>query len=260
MRRLATAAVLVPLILGAIFGLPNTAFAWALVVVCTACAWEYSEVNRLSERSWVYALIIALLLPLMLGLFGFGVSGTALGGAALAVAAAWLFIGRQPVDRQATVIAMAAVGVVYFVIAVAAVVRLHAADPWTLLLLVAVVALGDSAAFYVGRALGKRKLAPSISPNKTWEGAIASLLTAALVALAWALWRQQDPGVWLLIGAATSIAAQVGDLLQSAFKRQAGVKDSSDLLPGHGGVWDRTDAILLAAPAYAGLVARFGVL
>lgn len=254
MRRLLTAAVLAPLVIGAIFGLSNTAFAWAIVVVFVGCAWEYAEVNGLSRRPWVYALVIAVLLLVSLGILAVDVPRFTLPGVALTVGAIWLFVDRTPVERRAGVVAMAAFGVVYFIVAATALVSVHTADPWTLLLLVAIVALGDSAAFCAGRKFGRRKLAPSISPKKTWEGSMASLLVAVAVAVGWALATDRSPTPWLVVGVVTSAAAQIGDLLESAFKRQAGVKDSSDLLPGHGGIWDRTDAILLAAPVFAWLV------
>lgn len=254
MRRLLTAAVLVPLVIGAIFGLSSTAFAWAIVVVLVGCAWEYAEVNGLSRRPWAYALVIAALLPVFLGILAVDVPHFTLPGMALTVGVIWLFVDRTPVERRAGVIAMATFGVVYFVVAATALVSVQAADPWTLLLLVAIVALGDSAAFYAGRTFGRRKLAPLISPKKTWEGSTASLLVAVAVAVGWALATGRSPAPWLLVGVVTNAAAQIGDLLESTFKRRAGVKDSSDLLPGHGGIWDRTDAILLAAPVFAWLV------
>jgi phosphatidate cytidylyltransferase len=128
--------------------------------------------------------------------------------------------------------------------------------------LLCVVWAGDIAALYVGRAWGRHKLSPKLSPNKTWEGALGSvagslLVTGGLLGLAHLLAAQwnsavlsypEDLGYWLVLAAAVNVAAQVGDLVESALKRSAGVKDSGSLLPGHGGVLDRIDALLLAAP------------
>lgn len=127
-----------------------------------------------------------------------------------------------------------------------------------LFLPVAITWLGDTAAYFVGRALGRHKFAPRISPAKTWEGAIAGLaataggavvyvgLTHSLVS--WTL----SPGGALVLGAAVALAGQAGDLFESRFKRDCGVKDSSNLIPGHGGVLDRIDSLLFALPvAYA---------
>jgi phosphatidate cytidylyltransferase len=124
-----------------------------------------------------------------------------------------------------------------------------------------VVWAGDIAAYYVGRTFGKHKLAPRLSPNKTWEGAIGSIagsLVAAggLLALAdgFTQWNSaklsypEEIWYWLVLAVIVNIAAQLGDLVESALKRSAGVKDSGTLLPGHGGVLDRIDSLLLAAP------------
>jgi phosphatidate cytidylyltransferase len=130
-----------------------------------------------------------------------------------------------------------------------------------LLLLFFAVWSGDIAALYIGKAFGRRKLAPKLSPNKTWEGSLASvagslLITLALIALSGLLTRRgidllAFPGSvwhWLLLALVLNVAAQLGDLAESALKRGAGVKDSGTSLPGHGGILDRVDALLLAAP------------
>ena len=134
--------------------------------------------------------------------------------------------------------------------------------PALVLFLMVCVWCGDIAALYVGRAFGKHKLAPRLSPGKTWEGTLASIvgsvLAAGLVIIAsdaltahGNLVLHISQPVWqsLLLAAILNIAAQLGDLLESAIKRGAGVKDSGTMLPGHGGVLDRIDALLLAAPA-----------
>lgn len=132
-----------------------------------------------------------------------------------------------------------------------------------LLFLFLCVWCGDIAALYVGKNFGKRKLAPTLSPNKTWEGAIASVVAAVAFGMG-LLWlgnwlstngsgytRLHSTAPWweyILLAVLLNIAAQFGDLLESALKRGAGIKDSGTLLPGHGGVLDRIDALLLAAP------------
>lgn len=142
--------------------------------------------------------------------------------------------------------------------------------PSLVVFLLCTVWAGDIAALYIGRPFGRHKLAPSISPNKTWEGSIASIVGSVLVAaglLAVANYLSRYNSVvlsysdevwwyWLLVAVLINVAAQVGDLAESALKRSAGVKDSGNLLPGHGGILDRIDALLLAAPAlwYAQLI------
>ncbi len=129
--------------------------------------------------------------------------------------------------------------------------------PSLLIFLLCIVWAGDIAALYVGRTFGRTKLAPTMSPKKSWEGSAASIagsmLTAAgLLALSHHTNALHLPGSlprWLGLAAVLNIFAQVGDLLESAIKRGAGVKDSGAMLPGHGGILDRIDALLLAAPA-----------
>ena len=108
--------------------------------------------------------------------------------------------------------------------------------------------MGDTVAYFVGRWIGKHPVAPRLSPKKTWEGSIASFLGALLVAVAFSRWLNIPLHHLLLMAGAGNIAGQMGDLLESAFKRSAGVKDSGSLLPGHGGILDRIDALILAIP------------
>ncbi len=130
----------------------------------------------------------------------------------------------------------------------------------SIFLLLAIVWLGDTAAYYVGSAWGKHRLAPVVSPKKSWEGAIAGLATSLLATAIWSFWRQGaiDPAL-LAVALATAIASQLGDLVESLVKRAANVKDSGAILPGHGGMFDRFDAMFLAAPVMllALWIARF---
>lgn len=106
---------------------------------------------------------------------------------------------------------------------------------------------GDTAAIFAGKAFGKHLLAPNISPKKTWEGAIANFLACILAAWGTAVWVGIAPAWGVLIGVITGILGQAGDLFESWLKRQAGVKDSGNLLPGHGGILDRIDSLLFTA-------------
>ncbi len=127
---------------------------------------------------------------------------------------------------------------------------------WVFFILLATVA-SDTAAFFVGRAIGRHKLAPQISPNKTWEGAIAGVIGAVIFSLLFPpaeLFSAINPlyihglsyGEAILLGALVSIFGQMGDLAESLLKRKTGVKDSGNLLPGHGGILDRLDSIIFA--------------
>jgi len=107
---------------------------------------------------------------------------------------------------------------------------------------------GDMLAYFVGKALGRVPMAPALSPKKTWEGAIANFAASLLVAVFFARWMQVETMTMLIIAGVANIAGQAGDLIESAYKRGAVVKDSGTLVPGHGGVLDRVDSLILAAP------------
>jgi phosphatidate cytidylyltransferase len=123
---------------------------------------------------------------------------------------------------------------------------------WMLLLVFA----ADIGAYFAGRSLGRHKLAPRVSPGKTWEGAIGGLLAVGLVALAGTVRLGLPVAAGVAFGCAVGIFSVIGDLTESMFKRAAGLKDSGSLLPGHGGILDRIDSVTAAAPLYAlGLLA-----
>src|SRR6202030_841206 len=130
-------------------------------------------------------------------------------------------------------------------------VRLHglgAQGPRLLLFALVITWVGDTVAYFVGRAMGKHPLAPHLSPKKTWEGSAASFAGSLMVGLAFTRWLSAPPVHLLAMAGVGNIAGQVGDLLESAYKRSAGVKDSGGILPGHGGILDRIDALILAIP------------
>ena len=128
--------------------------------------------------------------------------------------------------------------------------RLRPAGPWYILFLCAVVWVGDSAAMYIGKSLGRHKMAPAISPGKTWEGAVGCVVGGMCTAVVSARFWLPDLVLWqcVVLGLCISLAAQISDLGESMLKRYAGVKDSGGLIPGHGGILDRIDSMLFAAP------------
>ncbi len=169
-----------------------------------------------------------------------------LGAAAIALGS------RRALSEVLPSLSVSAAGLVLVVLPFSAVVRLDGVDhvgPQLLLFTLALVWAGDTAAYFAGRGFGRMKMAPQISPNKTWEGAAANLVAALLVGALFGYWNRIAPVHMLAMSALGSIAGQVGDLFESAFKRSAGVKDSGTIIPGHGGVLDRIDALILAAPA-----------
>jgi phosphatidate cytidylyltransferase len=126
-----------------------------------------------------------------------------------------------------------------------------ARGPQIVLWLVLLVIAADVGAYFAGRSLGRRKLAPRVSPGKTLEGALGGLLLVALVAWGGAAHFDLQPLAGVIFGCAVGIFSIVGDLTESMFKRAAGLKDSGVLLPGHGGLLDRIDSVTAAAPLYA---------
>jgi len=260
-QRLATAAVLSILAIASVFYLPSV---WFFVLAVVVIAWASSEFVRMA-KVWAPGAPVEILVavaPLAaVILSGFlpidrseaGVDVELFGAALLAsvgVGTVVLF-ARTPLTESFAAFGALAFGIPYFALPAASLYRLHVIDPWLVILLLAIVALGDSAAFYVGSRFGRRKLAATISPNKTWEGAAASFAMAMVVTVGWSLWHLGEIDLRLLVvGALTALAAQVGDLVESMIKRGAGIKDSGNLLPGHGGMLDRVDALLFAAPVF----------
>jgi len=158
---------------------------------------------------------------------------------------------KRPLVEALPAAGMSASGLILVAFPLSFAVRLHGTGrEGRLLLLFALVItwVGDSAAYFVGRSIGKHALAPHLSPKKTWEGTAASLLGSMIVALIFARFIAVPLPHLLAMAALGNVAGQVGDLLESAYKRSAGMKDSGSLLPGHGGVLDRIDALILAIP------------
>jgi phosphatidate cytidylyltransferase len=123
--------------------------------------------------------------------------------------------------------------------------------PMIVLWLVFLVIASDIGAFFIGRRFGRRRLAPRVSPGKTWEGALGGLGAVVLVALGGARYFGLPAGLSIGFGCAVGMFSVVGDLTESMFKRSAGLKDSGVILPGHGGILDRIDSVTAAAPLYA---------
>jgi phosphatidate cytidylyltransferase len=268
-QRVVTAALLVPVVLAALFLLPPRGWGLVSLVIIAAAAHEWTKLvglRSLQAATLIVAVVVMGLVLLFAPAFGFdrGWPTAVVVVACGAAAAFWLFVAPAWLNAQWRTqrpFAMAIVGAVVLVGAWVAIVDLQAHSPWLVLAAMAVVWLADTAAYFAGRRFGRRKLAPSISPNKSWEGVWGGMLAVALYALALTSLggRAGYAGEWRLSLAIAFVAfvvvlaaiSIVGDLYESMLKRQAGVKDSGTLLPGHGGVLDRIDALLPAMPLAA---------
>ena len=165
------------------------------------------------------------------------------------VAFAWLALRAQAGGR------LAAAGVGFLVLVPAGIglshlVMLQPHGQLLLLYLIVLIAAADVGAYFGGRKFGRRKLAPHVSPGKTWEGFAAGMLAAATVAIACALIFDIKFWPWLFLCELVALVSVVGDLTESMFKRHVGLKDSGKLLPGHGGILDRIDSLTAAAPTF----------
>lgn len=259
MQRLLTAAIATPIVLVAVFHLRGWwFFAFVAALVCLA-AWEYLIIVRPQAPRAPLRLLLVLA-PIAAYALSYALVERAdlldlrvhilAGALVLSVGLGTLLLfSRTPLEETIPALGVLGFGIPYFALPIASVHRLREIDPWLLVLLFAIVWLGDTAAYYVGSRIGRHKMAPVISPKKSWEGAAAGFVVSLLAAVAWMFLRRDGVDLTLLaVAALTAAAAQVGDLVESMIKRGAGVKDSGHVLPGHGGFLDRLDALLFAAP------------
>lgn len=259
MKRILTALVAAPLALAALFLLPPPWFLVFMALFLEIAVWEYLAIVRpRAPRAPLWTLLVLVpVAAVSLSASMIADSGSFTAEQHLLTAAVVLSVGvgslllffRTPLQEVIPALGILCFGIPYFAAPIAAAHQLQAADPWLVCLLFAIVWVGDTGAYYVGRRFGRHKMAPMVSPNKTWEGAAAGFVASLIAAGIWSYYRLDriDPGL-LGVAALTAMAAQVGDLMESLIKRGAGVKDSGHVLPGHGGVLDRMDALLFAAP------------
>ncbi len=262
-HRIITALVLVPLLLLAIFVAPAWMFELVVAGVMLGAAWEWSVLMNCISRTqrFVYVGLVAIALAASAWWLESGQLALAV---MMAVALAWwvfvltwLALSPQSQPARAGCAFKGACGLLILVPTFVAIVALHGWDglgPERLLFLLALVWLGDVGAYFAGRRFGQRKLAPLVSPGKTWEGVAGAFVMAALVtAFGWYVGLGVGPLWYFVILCLMTLAVSiVGDLAESMFKRQQGVKDSGSLLPGHGGLLDRIDSITSAAPLFVG--------
>jgi phosphatidate cytidylyltransferase len=253
---------MVPLVVYGVLNLSTEMFALLLGIVLLAGAWEWSRLIPLQglPARLAFTVVVAGLMGLLwqAGLAQFITPLLLAGLAWWLVALFWLSrpqLGRQPSLLSVNLKMLA--GLLVIIPAWVALAGLHAhssgGGPKLVLILLVMVWLADSGAYFAGRQWGRTKLAPVVSPGKTWEGVfgglLASLVFAALAAglysgsLEWTL-------TFMLVSLMAVLFSVAGDLLESLMKRQSGIKDSGTIIPGHGGVLDRIDSMLAAAPVF----------
>jgi phosphatidate cytidylyltransferase len=281
-KRVATALVLIPVVVGLVLFASTAVVAVATAVITVMALWEYFALGEaIGHRAYRLATVACSLLLIylqwrVLRPFAYLYTTLANGPTGLPPEPAqglnrisamysigsifFLFVlgltifilwTRRPLVEAlpAAGISSSALMLVAFPLSFA--VRLHGlrdGGPRLLLFALVITWAADSTAYFVGRAMGKHPLAPHISPNKTWEGSIGSMVGSLVVAWGFSYWIRIPIGHLLAMAMIGNVAGQMGDLLESAYKRSAGVKDSGGLLPGHGGVLDRIDALILCIP------------
>ena len=259
MKRFLTAAVGIPLALAAVFWLPETWFFVVVLAVILAAVVEFIRLFRPRAAEaplWMLPILVAVAAVAM-GPQPRILQVTKPESAELVIWALMLSVGigtlvllaRTPPEQSLAALGALTFGIPYFSLPVASLYHLQRQDPWVLFLLLAVVWVGDAAALYGGTLWGRHQMAPVVSPHKTWEGAVAGFVVGVLVAVVWSYVRLGRLSASVVaLAAVVAVVAQLGDLVESLIKRGAGVKDSGNLLPGHGGILDRLDALLFAAP------------
>jgi phosphatidate cytidylyltransferase len=280
MKRVLTAVVLVPVVLLVVFKAPLWLFALAVAAIIILALHEYlgiAEAAGLKPFKWL-TYIMGLLPFVLRWISGWPVErqynkisfdllflpNWLIVFLASAVVFGVPLVFRKDLRMGLASVATSLLGVVYIAVSLSLLVCLRGGQSTKILVIFVLFSVwaGDIAAYYVGRSIGKHKLAPVVSPNKSWEGAIASVIgSVAFAALVFHFqpqisklflvppWASRAAWTHIIgLGILANIAAQFGDLFESALKRGAGVKDSGTLLPGHGGILDRIDALLFAIP------------
>ncbi|MCA1938016.1 MAG: phosphatidate cytidylyltransferase [Dechloromonas sp.] len=261
--RVITALALMAVLLPSLFWLPQMAWAWLIAAFIGVGAWEWGALLGWKQRQRVLLGVVTAALCAVLA----WTEPLAIGAAGFAPAQTWVFLfyglsalfwlllipfwlrGKWSLHGASGLL----VGAVVLLPTWLAMVQLRAVGPAVLLAVFAVVWMADIAAYFAGRRFGKRKLAPGISPGKTWEGAYGAILGVLVYGLVIGHFFMVGVSLPLWVGALLLVTAVsiIGDLFESMLKRKAGIKDSSNVLPGHGGVLDRIDSLTSTLPVAA---------
>ncbi|HEV8333413.1 MAG TPA: phosphatidate cytidylyltransferase [Steroidobacteraceae bacterium] len=260
-ERVITALLLAPLVLLVIFWLPHAATMAAFALLVIGAAWEWSAFPRFTQYS-ARGLYVAVVASCIVATWWFGVQRDEIDRLIHIALLWWVFaliwVAIAPARVNRTTAAGA--GLLVLVPAWLALSRLHALAPELVLFLILLVVAADVGAYFAGRSFGRNKLAPRVSPGKTWEGVLGGFAAAAVMAAIGVWWFKVDAPRFAALCIIVVVASIIGDLTESLFKRHAGLKDSGTLLPGHGGLLDRVDSITAAAPVFLVGLERLGLL
>lgn len=248
-QRIITALLLAPLALLVILWVPHQVTMAVFALLVLAGAWEWAAFPGLNSMPARSAYVVAIGVALAACWVADGALNVWLLNAAIVwwlIAFLWIVFLPTRMNRALGVIA----GFVVLVPAWVALVALHEREPDLVLFVLLLVVAADVGAYFGGRKFGRHKLAPQVSPGKTWEGVAGGFVAATLMAFAGVAWFKVSMVPFLAVCAVVVVASIVGDLTESLFKRHAGLKDSGSLLPGHGGVLDRVDSVTAAAPVF----------
>lgn len=253
--RIITAIILMSAFIPALFMFSSEAWAVGMLGITLLALYEWGALIKLNEAErFAYTAVCAALgiaVVMLMDKYGFHLFFFKSLMSFFIAALFWITIVPIWLARRFVVgnkLIMMLLGVLLMAPLWLALICAKGADPWLLLILLATIWIADSAAYFAGKNLGKNKLAPTISPGKTWEGVIGALLAVTLFAAILHFGLAVDnlaifPLLWI-----TAILGVIGDLFESLMKRQANIKDSGDLLPGHGGILDRIDGLIPSLP------------
>ena len=259
-QRVISALIAIALLLVVLYQLPQLAARLVIVILFVAAAWEWSGFLAFSGTSgrMTYVASVAMLQVAAWWL----VPGTISYELVLYLAVGWWFTALAWMFFYPTTIPKPVgwlCGVLVLLPAYVALDWLYLRSPSLLLFLLAIVWAADIGAYFAGKTFGRVKLAPSISPGKTWEGVVGGLVAVSLLATAYGFWGSSNFAVLIPFCLAIGLLSVVGDLTVSMFKRHAGIKDSGKLFPGHGGLLDRIDSVTAASTLFAAGVAVTGL-
>lgn len=256
-QRIITAAWLAPLVLAGLFGLDGQNYALFTAFIVLLATWEWSNLAGITSSLGRVATVVGMLM-LMLLLWHF--DGESAAGLLWLSALGWLinlyWVTHYPekAHQWQSPSRRLIMGLWVLLPCWAGFNVLGETGGIWLLYVLLLVWMADIGAYFAGRAWGRRKLAPRVSPGKTWEGVAGGLVATLVLGLVFSVWQQLSVGgssVLLLITAVVTLASVLGDLLESMLKRYRQIKDSSQLLPGHGGILDRIDSLTAAVPLFA---------